>query len=74
MAEHHTAGSLVWVQDQAEGWVKGVVQRVVGDKLEIKAESGTQLTSRPEDAPLQNPSSRMGVEVSLSRKCGDPFD
>ena len=63
MAEHHTAGSLVWVQDTAEGWVKGVVEKVVQDKLQVKTANGSVQTCKPEDTPLQNPSSRMGVEV-----------
>lgn len=64
MAEHHTSGSLVWVQDATEGWVKGVVEKVLPDhKLQVKTASGTVLNCKPEDAPLQNPSARMGVEV-----------
>ena len=73
MTEHHTTGSLVWVQDAGEGWVKGVVNKVLQSTLEVKTDSGALVTCKPQDAPLQNPSSRMGVEVSaasqLTLKC-----
>lgn len=63
MAEHHTAGSLVWVQDANQTWVKAVVERVAADKLEVKTSDGNIVACKPQDAPLQNPTSRMGVEV-----------
>ena len=63
MADTHTKGSLVWVKDATEGWVKGVVQQVRADGVDVKVESGATCTCKPEDAPLQNPSARMGVEV-----------
>ena len=63
MADTHTKGSLVWVKDATEGWVKGVVQQVRADGVDVKVESGATSTHKPEDAPLQNPSARMGVEV-----------
>lgn len=63
MADTHTRGSLVWVKDATEGWVKGVVQQVRPESVDVKVESGTITTCKSEDAPLQNPSARMGVEV-----------
>ncbi|KAK9815009.1 hypothetical protein WJX73_004719 [Symbiochloris irregularis] len=62
MSEQHTTGSLVWVQDSAEGWVKGVVQKVSKDGLQVKTQSGSVVSCKGEDAPLQNPTTRMGVE------------
>ena len=64
MSDYHTQGSLVWVSD-AEGWVKGTVQKVQGEKLLVQNEKGAVALYRAEDCPLQNPLARMGVEVSL---------
>ena len=66
MTDYHTAGSLVWVHDQQQGWIKGGVQKVEGGKLRVRTEKGDVGLYQPEDCPLQNPTSRMGVEVSLN--------
>ncbi len=65
--EHHTRGSLVWVNDSQAGWVKGEVVGLEGSKLRVRTETGVTRLCSPADCPLQNPSSRMGVEVRL---CG----
>ena len=65
MASHHTAGSLVWVHDQQQGWIKGEVLKVEAGKLKVRTEKGAVEAFLPEDCPLQNPTSRMGVEVRL---------
>ncbi len=59
---HHTVGSRVWVQDEAEGWVKADVQKVDADHVIVKTATGQERKCRPEDCPLQNPDDR-GVEV-----------
>jgi hypothetical protein len=64
--EHHTRGSLVWVNDAQAGWVKGEVLGLEGSKLRVRTETGVTRLCSPADCPLQNPSSRMGVEVRLS--------
>jgi hypothetical protein len=74
MTDYHTAGSLVWVHDQQQGWIKGDVQKVEGGKLRVRTEKGDVGLYQPEDCPLQNPTSRMGVEVrpsSTSRSTED---
>ena len=63
MASHHTAGSLVWVQDPQQGWIKGDVLKVEAGKLKVRTEKGAVEVFLPEGCPLQNPTSRMGVEV-----------
>ena len=63
MATYHTSGSLVWVHDAADGWVKGTVEKVDGKKLLVRTEKGSVASFAPEDCPLQNPLARMGVEV-----------
>ena len=63
--EHHTRGSLVWVNDAQAGWVKGEVVGLEGGKLRVRTETGVTRLCSPADCPLQNPSSRMGVEVRL---------
>ena len=66
MGDHHTAGSLVWVLDQRQGWIKGTVLKVEGAQLRVRTEEGQVGLYKPEDCPLQNPTSRMGVEVGGS--------
>ena len=64
-ALHHTSGSLVWVWASVEqGWVKGTVQKVEKNgQLLVQLEDGKTGKFKPEDCPLANPLSRMGVEV-----------
>ncbi|KAK9809830.1 hypothetical protein WJX72_000004 [[Myrmecia] bisecta] len=62
MADYHTAGSLVWLQDPQQGWIKGEVLKVEGAKLKVKSEKGVEGLYNPEDCPLQNPGGRGGVE------------
>ena len=61
--EHHTRGSLVWVNDSQAGWIKGEVVSLEGSQLRVRTETGGTRLCSPADCPLQNPSSRMGVEV-----------
>ena len=67
MAQHHTAGTLVWVSDAQAGWVKGEVIRLEGGQLRVRTEQGSIGLYKADDCPLQNPMSRMGVEVSAYR-------
>lgn len=72
MGDHHTAGTLVWVNDPQAGWIKGEVVRMEDKKLKVRTEKGTVALYSAVDCPLQNPMSRMGVEVSsgsASRLC-----
>ena len=66
MGDHHTAGTLVWVNDPQDGWIKGEVLKMEDKKLKVRTEKGAVGLYIPEDCPLQNPMSRMGVEVRLS--------
>ncbi len=43
--------------------MKGEVQKMEGKKLKVRTEQGNVGLYLPEDCPLQNPMSRMGVEV-----------
>ena len=80
MGEHHTAGTLVWVNDAQAGWIKGEVLKMEDKKLKVRTEKGAIGLYKPEDCPLQNPMSRMGVEVSFdqrsdaSKKCTLPVE
>lgn len=74
MGEHHTTGTLVWVHDPQEGWVKGEVMKMEGKKLKIRTEQGNVAVYLPEDCPLQNPMSRMGVEVGQNLQRGYYLD
>ena len=67
-SQFHTTGSLVWIwTDNDRGWVKGTVQKVERDgKLQVRLESGSTGSYKPEDCPLRNVESRMGVEVRHS--------
>ncbi len=67
MGDHHTAGTLVWVNDSQAGWIKGEVQKMEDKKLKVRTEKGAVGLYKPEDCPLQNPMSRMGVEVSFDK-------
>ena len=58
----------MWVRDAEEGWVKGVVEAVAATALDVKLESGKVQTFKPEDCPLQNPTARLGVEVSSATR------
>lgn len=64
-SQFHTAGSFVWVWvSNDQGWVKGTVQKVLQNgQLEVQLENKTVGTFKPEDCPLRNVESRMGVEV-----------
>lgn len=48
----HTVGTLVWIADKAETWIKGKVEKVVGDKISVKTENNEVKEVKPEDAPL----------------------
>jgi hypothetical protein len=63
MAQHHTAGTLVWVSDAQSGWTKGEVIKLEGGQLRVRTEQGSVGMYKADDCPLQNPMSRMGVEV-----------
>ncbi len=65
--QQHAKGSRVWVflQEDAEGegWYSGEVVDIRGGQLVVKSASGHTGTYKPEECPLQNPSSLRGVEV-----------
>ena len=63
MSDVHTVGSRVWVRDEADSWKKGEVIKLEGESLVIKVEGGQQVSCKPEEAPIQNPDTRGGVEV-----------
>jgi hypothetical protein len=60
----HTQGSKVWVKDPVEIWIKGEVIKVDGQSVVVKTEGGQEVRVAGEDAPIQNPDVRGGVEVS----------
>ncbi|KAG1657561.1 hypothetical protein FOA52_006761 [Chlamydomonas sp. UWO 241] len=63
VAESHTQGSLVWVADPAESWVKALVTNVAKDGVvTVTTEGGKIVKCKAEDAPIQNPDQRGGVE------------
>lgn len=64
-SQFHTTGSPVWVWvNNEQGWLKASVQKVESDgKLQVRLDSGTTASFKPEDCPLRNVESRMGVEV-----------
>ena len=59
----HTIGTRVWVRDEAESWQKGEVLKLEEGTLVISVEGAKQVKCKPEEAPIQNPDSRGGVEV-----------
>ena len=65
--QQHAKGSRVWVflgdDAQGEGWYSGEVVDIRGGQLVVKSASGHTGTYKPEECPLQNPSSLRGVEV-----------
>ena len=63
MESIHTRGSLVWLLDPQAGWIKGEVLALEGSQLRVRTEAGDVRLCSPADCPLQNPTSRMGVEV-----------
>jgi hypothetical protein len=67
-SQFHTVASLVWVwANNEQGWLKGTVNKVAQDgKLQIAQDDGKIGTYKPEDCPLRNVESRMGVEVRTS--------
>jgi hypothetical protein len=67
--ESHTQGSLVWVADAAESWVQAEVTKVeVGLLTVVTTEGEKTVKCKPEDAPIQNPDQRGGVEVGTTRE------
>lgn len=80
-AAQHAAGKTAANAGDAdaEEWVKATVARVLdnGATLEVELEGGgsdgessTTITVSAADAPLQNPASRLGVEVREKEKDG----
>lgn len=67
VAESHTQGSLVWVADAAESWVKAEVKKVEDGVVTVTTEAGKTVKCSPEDCPIQNPDQRGGVEVRTCR-------
>lgn len=62
----HTVGTLVWLPaDGGAAWRPGEVTRVLpSGRLAVRAgDDGGEVEVDPEAAPLQNPASRLGVEV-----------
>lgn len=37
-------GSHVWVEDQAEAWIDGVVTRVDGQKIQVESRQGKSVS------------------------------
>lgn len=74
-SQFHTAGSLVWVWASNErGWVKGTVKKVAQDgKLQVQLDDGEVRLFKPEECPLRNVESRMGVEVRAARLAPELF-
>lgn len=58
----HTQGTRVWVRDEVDSWKKGEVTKVEDGVLMIRSEKGEVVKCKPEDAHIQNPDSRGGVE------------
>ena len=48
----HTVGTLVWVADKVETWIKGEVVQAMGDKIQVKTEDGQLVEAKPDDCPL----------------------
>lgn len=73
-SQFHTTGSLVWIwTDNDKGWVKGTVQKVERDgKLQVRLGTGSIGNYKPDDCPLRNVESRMGVEVGFNEKRWSP--
>lgn len=67
-SQFHTSGSPVWIWTQSDQeWVKGTVQKVGQDgNLEVRLANGKVGSYKPEDCPLRNVESRMGVEVAIA--------
>lgn len=64
-SQFHTAGSPVWIwTSESDGWRKGTVEKVGSDgKLQVRLDNGSVGSYKPDDCPLRNVESRMGVEV-----------
>jgi myosin-5 len=65
IADVHTIGTRVWVQDSAAGpdsWARGEVVKVDGDALVVSLEGGRKATAKADDAHMQNPETAGGVE------------
>ena len=61
---HHTAGSAVWLPDGSSAWRRATVLRTLpGGRLALRDEAGVESEAAAADCPLQNPASRLGVEV-----------
>lgn len=59
----HTAGSDVWVRDDADGWLKATVVTVLGSEVQVKTERGDTKSVPVSECPLQNNDARGGVEA-----------
>ena len=68
-SQFHTTGSPVWIwKNDDQGWTKGTVQKVERDgKLQVRLDTGSIGSYKPENCPLRNVESRMGVEVQQIR-------
>ncbi len=62
----------MWVIDAQAGWMKGQVVKLEGAQLRVRTEQGSVGLYKADDCPLQNPMSRMGVEVRLSNGFESP--
>jgi hypothetical protein len=58
-----TAGSDVWLNDAAEGWLKARVIKIDGSQATVKTEKGDERVAATDALPLQNSDGRSGVEV-----------
>lgn len=64
-----TAGSDVWLNDAAEGWLKARVKKIDGKKATVQTENGDEREADIEALPLQNSDGRSGVEVCPPLTC-----
>lgn len=63
----HTMGTRVWVQDNADSWMRGTVAQVDGDNLLVALEGGRRATYKADKAHMQNPETAGGVGVRAAR-------
>jgi len=64
-----TAKRLVWVPDEAEGFIRGSVQSDQGDFLRIKLDSGKELNVPKDDVQKMNPPKFDKVEDMAELTC-----
>ncbi|GLI63183.1 hypothetical protein VaNZ11_005953 [Volvox africanus] len=59
----HTVGTLVWIKDEEEAWIKGEVIKVENGFVVVRTDAtGAEVKCSSEDAPLQNRDNNRGVD------------